>query len=84
MTSKTLYNTSSQQYQSKAIDKFRSHFYSQLVSSAMDTLGNELEPHSYMVYKFLEEDSAELKPDETYHLYQALTAPKLNCPAVRI
>ena len=84
MTSKTLYNTFPQLYQSKAIDKFRSQCYPQLVSNAMDALGNELEPHSYMVYKFLEEDSAELKPDETYHLYQTLTAPKLNCPAVRI
>lgn len=84
MTSKTLYNTFPQLYQSKAIDKLRSQCYPQLVSNAMDTLGNELEPHIYMVYKFLEEDSAELKPDEIYHLNQALTAPELNYPAERI
>ena len=84
MTSKTLYKTFPQQYQSKAIDKFRSHFYPQLVSNAMDTLGNELEPHSYMVYKLLEEGSAELKPYELYHFYQPLTAPELNWAAERI
>jgi len=73
MTSKTLYNTFPQQYQSKAIDKFRSHFYPQLVSNAKDVLGNEQEPHSYMVYKLLKGGSAGLKPNELYHLHQTLT-----------
>ena len=84
MTSKTLYNTFPQQYQSKAIDKLRSQCYPQLVSNAMDTLGNGLEPQSYMVYKLLEEWSAELKHYELYHLYQTLTVPELNYPAERI
>ena len=84
MTSKTLYNTSPQQYQSKAIDKLRSQCYPQLVSNAMDTLGNGLEPHSYRIYKLLEEGCAELKPYELYHLYQILTVPELNYPAERI
>ena len=84
MTSKTLYNTFPQLYQSKAIDKFRSHFYPQLVSNAMDALGNELEPHCYMVYKLLEEGSAKLKHYDLYHLYQTLTVPELNYPTERI
>lgn len=53
MTSNTLYNIFPQQYQSKAIDKFRSQFYSQLMSNAMGTLDNEPEPNSDMVYKLL-------------------------------
>lgn len=84
MTSKTLYNTFPRQYQSKAIDQLRSQFYPQLVSNTMNTLCKELEPHSYMVYKLLEEGNAKLKPDEIYHLNQALTAPELNYPAERI
>lgn len=73
MTSKTLYNTFSPQYQSKVIDKFRSQFYPQLESNAKDILGNAQEPHSHMVYKLLKGGSAELKPDEFNHLYQTLT-----------
>lgn len=84
MTSKTLYNTFPQQPQSKVIDKLRSQCYTQLVSNAMDTLGNGLEPHSYMAYTLLEEGSAELKHYELYHLYQTLTVPELNYPAERI
>lgn len=84
MASKTLYNTFPQHYQSKAIDKLRSQCYPQLVSNAMDTFGNGQEPHSYMVYKLLEEGSAELKQYELYHLYQTLTVPELNYPAERI
>ena len=84
MTSKTLYNTFPQQYQSKTIDKLRSQCYPQLVSNAMDTLGNELEPHSYMAYKLLEKGRAELKQYELYHLYQTLTAPELNYPAEKM
>ena len=50
----------------------------------MDTLGNELEPHSYIAYILLEEGSAKLKQYELYHLYKILTAPELNYPAERI
>lgn len=78
MTSKTLYNTSSPLYQSKTIDKFRSQFYPQLESNAKDILGNEQEPHSYMVYKLLKGGSAELNPDELYHLYGTLTDYSYN------
>lgn len=81
MTSKTLYNTFPQQYQSKAIDQLRSQIYLQLASNTINTLGNELEPHSYMAYKLLEKGRAELKQ---YELYQTLTAPELNYPAEKM
>ena len=84
MTSKTLYNTSPQLYQSQTIDKLRSQIYLQLASNTIKTLGSELEPHSYMAYKLLEKGSAELKQYELYHLYQTLTAPELNYPAEKM
>lgn len=84
MTSKTLYNTSPQLYQSQTIDKLRSQIYLQLASNTINTLGSELEPHSYMAYKLLEKGGAELKQYELYHLYQTLTAAELNYPAEKM